>query len=214
MNPSLIYDVGGQVGEDTDFYLKKGFKVVTIEANPLLAERPRERFRSNLCDGSLVMVETAIAEKAGELDFYVNESLSIWGTIRPAWADRNARGGDPSRPIKVRATSFSEVLSRYGVPYYLKVDIEGADLLCLEALIDRADRPKFVSIESEKRSWQALFYEFEMFKRLGYSRFKIVDQEEVDRQEPPIPLLKDAMWSTDSIAAPAVSSGKNCPENG
>jgi FkbM family methyltransferase len=187
MNPSLIYDVGGHVGEDTDFYLKKGFKVVTIEANPVLAERLRERFWSNLCDGSLVMVETAIAEKAGVLDFYVNESLSIWGTIRPAWADRNARGGDPSRLIKVRATSFSEVLSKYGVPYYLKVDIEGADLLCLEALIDRADRPEFVSIESEKRSWQALLYEFEMFKRLGYSRFKIVDQQRVDRQEPPNP---------------------------
>lgn len=48
MNAQLIYDVGGHLGEDTDFYLKKGFKVVAIEANPGLAERLSERFRSNL----------------------------------------------------------------------------------------------------------------------------------------------------------------------
>ena len=30
------------MGEDTDFYLKKGFNVVAIEANPVLAEKLRE----------------------------------------------------------------------------------------------------------------------------------------------------------------------------
>lgn len=38
MNAQLIYDIGAHLGEDTDFYLKKGFKVVAIEANPFLAE--------------------------------------------------------------------------------------------------------------------------------------------------------------------------------
>jgi FkbM family methyltransferase len=187
MDAQLIYDVGAHLGEDTHFYLKKGFKVVAIEANPVLAEKLRERFRSNLADGSLVVVNAAIAENAGEVGFYVNQSLSVWGTIRPAWGERNAFGGSPSKLIKVKAIIFPEVLSKHGVPYYLKIDIEGADVLCLEGLIEKPDRPKFVSIESEKRSWHALLYEFEMFKRLGYSRFKIVDQEHIDWQKPPNP---------------------------
>ena len=90
MDPQLICDVGAHLGEDTDFYLKKGLKVVAIEANPVLAEKLRERLRSNLAGGSLVVLNAAIAENAGELDFYVNQSLSVWGTIRPAWAERNA----------------------------------------------------------------------------------------------------------------------------
>jgi len=184
MNAQLIYDVGAHLGEDVDFYLRKGFKVVAIEANPVLAERLRERFRSNLSDGSLSMVDAAIAEKAGEVDFYVNQSNSVWGTIRPEWAERNAILGAPSRLVRVKAITFPEVLSKHGVPYYLKIDIEGADVLCLACLIGKPDRPKFVSIESEKRSWNALLHEFETFKVLGYSRFKIVDQRQIDRQKP------------------------------
>jgi FkbM family methyltransferase len=188
MNSHLIYDVGGHMGEDTDFYLRKGFKVVAIEANPVLAERLKDRFKTNLSDGSLVLIDAAIAENTGEVDFYVNQSLSVWGTIRPAWAERNAAvEGSLSKLIKVKATSFPEVLSKHGVPYYLKIDIEGADLLCLEGLIEKPDKPKFVSIESEKRSWHALLHEFEMFNKLGYSRFKIVDQAHIDLQKPPNP---------------------------
>ena len=29
-DPTLIYDVGAHRGEDTEFYLKKGFRVVAI----------------------------------------------------------------------------------------------------------------------------------------------------------------------------------------
>jgi FkbM family methyltransferase len=187
MNAQLIYDLGAHLGEDTDFYLKKGFKTVAIEADPVLAERLRERFRSNLSDGSLVVIEAAIAENAGEVGFYVNQSNSVWGTIRPTWAERNASEGSPSKLIKVKAISFPEVLREHGVPYYLKIDIEGADVLCLEGLMGTPDKPKFVSIESEKRLWQALLYEFEIFNSLGYSKFKIINQEHTKRQKPPNP---------------------------
>ena len=184
MNSLLIYDVGAHLGEDTDFYLRKGFKVVAIEANPFLAERLRERFRLNLSGGSLSLVDAAIAETAGEVDFFVNESQSIWGTIRPEWAERNAlAGGAPSKPVRVKAITFPEVLRQHGTPYYLKIDIEGADVLCLEALLKEPDRPKFISIESDKRSWRNLLYEFELFEGLGYSRFKIVDQKKIEQQK-------------------------------
>jgi len=39
----LIYDVGVHQGEDTDFYLKKGFRVVGIEANAALCKSVGER---------------------------------------------------------------------------------------------------------------------------------------------------------------------------
>lgn len=39
MNNSLIIDVGMHTGRDTEFYLKKGFNVVAIEANPELVKK-------------------------------------------------------------------------------------------------------------------------------------------------------------------------------
>jgi hypothetical protein len=38
-NPNLIYDVGMHTGQDTEFYLAKGFNVIAIEANPLLMQK-------------------------------------------------------------------------------------------------------------------------------------------------------------------------------
>src|SRR5258705_4089288 len=42
--PQLIYDVGAHEGQDTAFYLKKGFKVVAIEASPQLSAKLSEKF--------------------------------------------------------------------------------------------------------------------------------------------------------------------------
>ncbi|MGA7340436.1 MAG: FkbM family methyltransferase [Terracidiphilus sp.] len=186
INPRLIYDVGAHLGEDTEFYLKKGFRVVAIEANPFLAEKLREKFRSDIADSSLIVVSSAIAQRAGEVGFYVSER-SEWRTVQPEFAERNTCMGTPSNLIDVNAIRFRDVLSEHGIPYYLKIDIKGTDLLCLESLFEMSGRPGYISIESEKQSWQALLHEFELFKKLGYTKFKIVDQEKVYRQKVPKP---------------------------
>ena len=40
----LIYDVGMHQGEDTDYYLKKGFRVIAFEAEPNLVASCQKRF--------------------------------------------------------------------------------------------------------------------------------------------------------------------------
>jgi FkbM family methyltransferase len=186
VNPRLIYDVGAHIGEDTEFYLKKGFRVIAIEANPILVEKLKAKFRPNIADGSLILIDCAIAKTAGEVAFYVNPRTE-WSTSQPAFAERNAHMGSPSEQISVNALRFQDVLAEHGIPYYLKIDVEGADVLCLEGLLKFSDRPRYVSMESDKRSWRALVQEFELFERLGYTKFKIVDQEQVYRVKVPRP---------------------------
>nr|MBS9781973.1 hypothetical protein [Gammaproteobacteria bacterium] len=43
-NKNLIYDVGMCQGEDTAFYLKKGFTVIAFEANPELITQAKIKF--------------------------------------------------------------------------------------------------------------------------------------------------------------------------
>src|SRR5215470_745629 len=94
-NPNLIFDVGLHRGEDTDFYLKKGFDVVAIEANPELVAQCKIRFQDAMARGRLRIIEGAIAPPAiGEkVAFYRNSRNSVWGTIEEAWAERNAKLG-------------------------------------------------------------------------------------------------------------------------
>ena len=69
----LIYDVGMHNGADTDFYLRKGFDVVAIEANPDHVARARERFAADIAEGRLVIHDVALTETAGEVSFFVHE---------------------------------------------------------------------------------------------------------------------------------------------
>lgn len=177
----LIFDVGAHKGEDTDYYLKKGFKVIAVEANPALAQGLRDRFPAAVASGQLVVEQTAIAEQAGTITFYVNER-SVWGTIRPSWAERNEKMGAGNTTVTVPAATFESLLRRHGVPHYLKIDIEGADMLCVTGLAALPERPAFVSIESNKTSWRDLVSEFDELGKLGYTRFKVVNQAWVPAQ--------------------------------
>lgn len=179
----LIYDIGFHQGEDTEFYLKKGFRVVAVEANPALAQAGRENFSKHISDGRLTIVNVAVADKSGTLDFHVNQDRSIWGTLFPEWAERNELLGTKSEIIKVDAIPMADLLAEYGIPHYMKVDIEGADLIALNGLKAVKERPTFVSIESCKDSFRSLRHEFRVFQELGYDRFKVVPQRWICKKQ-------------------------------
>ena len=184
---NLIYDVGMHKGEDSEFYLKKGFRVVAIEAATPLAQAASKRFQEYIGCGQLVVLNVAIAEKDGPLTFFENPGVSVWGTTDSQWAERNRKMGQSSVETTVQGMNFANILSKYGIPYYLKVDIEGADTLCLEGLKSLRVKPKHVSIESTKTSWKSLTGEFALFKELGYTRFKAIPQHTVASRVCPYP---------------------------
>jgi len=62
------------------------------------------------------------------------------------------------------------------MPYYLKIDIEGADLLCLKSLENFEEISKYVSIEAGLNSFEETFSELSLLWNLGYRKFKIVNQ--------------------------------------
>jgi len=175
----LIFDVGMHRGEDTDFYLKKGFRVIGFEAEPTLVAHCRTRFADEIRAGRLTIIEGAVvdgAHKRGTVKFYRNNAKDGWGTVQDDWVKRNESLGASSHTIEVKAIDFAEYLRRYGIPHYLKIDIEGSDILCLKALLGFEQKPNYVSIESEKISFSKLKEEFRLLEELGYRSFKIVQQ--------------------------------------
>lgn len=177
----LIIDVGMHDGGDTAFYLAKGFDVVAIEANPVLAAAAEQRFASEIARGRLRIVSVAIAETKGTMPLAVAEDASIWSSLSPDFVRRNEKHGDATyHHIDVPTVPFEEILDEVGVPYYLKADIEGLDMLCVRALRRFDERPDFVSIESNVSALHApferVFDELAQLWALGYRSFKYVNQ--------------------------------------
>jgi FkbM family methyltransferase len=175
----LVFDLGMHKGEDTDFYLAKGFRVVAFEADPDLLEHCQERFSAQLESGQLEIVAGAIVDNPVEnstITFYKNPNVTVWGTIDPAWKDRNERAGWESEQITVPTVNFSKCIEKFGMPYYIKIDIEGADIPSLKKLGDFEQKPDYVSIESSKLSLRDIDAELDILQGLGYDGFKAVQQ--------------------------------------
>jgi FkbM family methyltransferase len=176
----LIYDIGLHHGQDTDFYLKKGFRVVGFEAEPANIAFCRRRFEREIADGRLTIVEGAITDvkaNGGGVRFFRNEDHSLWGSTSESWALRNSVMGTTSEVIRVPAVDLGAAMREHGVPHYLKADIVGSETVCLRALMQVKNRPDHISIRSEKLVFNKLEQEFDLLESLGYSRFKAVKQD-------------------------------------
>ncbi len=177
MQGDLIYDVGMHIGQDTEFFLKKGFRVVAVEANPRLAEQARRRYRRSIAKGRLVVLNCGIASDRGTLPFYVNRDHSEWSSFDEHLGKE--RGAYDILPIET--VPLRDVLVEHGVPYYLKIDIEGHDQIALKDLASVRERPVYVSVESGTVPMLQFLVE------LGYTSFKFINQAEVPKMTCPQP---------------------------
>ena len=185
----LIYDVGMHNGDDSLFYLLKGFRVVAVEADPQLCEAARDRLRPFVENGQLTIVNGAIVHEAGPVTFH-RSSTPGWGTVVEDWHRYNVDHGVAAEPVVVDGTTLADLIDLHGQPFYLKVDIEGMDRMALESLAATPARPRYLSIESSfdrSLTTASIKSEFDTLVGLGYDRFKIVDQDKVPEQVPPSP---------------------------
>ncbi|QYU67054.1 FkbM family methyltransferase [Leptolyngbya sp. 15MV] len=172
----LIFDVGLHRGEDTAFYLALGYRVVAFEANPALIAACRARFASELAQGRLTIVEGAVAaDGASEAVRFFAAAKSEWGTMNEDLLREGLRAGVAVEEIAVPRIGMAACFERFGVPHYMKIDIEGNDHVAIEALRGVVDRPDYVSFEwpsTAERMAQTL----RTLTELGYQSFAFVQQ--------------------------------------
>lgn len=168
VNRDLIFDLGLHKGLDAKNYLAKGFKVVGLEAVPALCQSARDENAQAISAGRFTVVQRALWKKGGEkVRFFVNTEHDDWGSL-----DRGAaeKGVSCSHPIEVETITLRELFSTYGLPYYLKCDLEGGDAILAEQLLECGQRPHFLSIEATSAD------DLAMIRACGYTKFQIVNQ--------------------------------------
>jgi FkbM family methyltransferase len=173
----LIYDVGLFDGSDTAYYLFRGYNVVAVDANPSMIDRAKSRFASEIATKRLTLLNLGISNAPGTATF--------WISAQPEWSSFNrsiaSRNGTSHAPVCVPVVPFCHILQEHGIPHYLKIDIEGHDQLCIDALRGK-EIPKYISVEAECGGDSAPLSDDEalsmlqLLRDVGYSRFKLVNQ--------------------------------------
>src|SRR4051794_39311561 len=142
--PELVFDVGPHEGQDTAYFLRRGSRVVAVDADVRMVEHLRRTFAHETDDGRLVVVNAAVADRDDDvLPFHLSKN-SWWNSASRDIADR---ADMVDRTVEVQSITLARLIERHGVPHYCKIDIEGLDAMAVLSLGERA--PEFISVETE-----------------------------------------------------------------
>ena len=124
---SLCFDVGANIGQKTEIFLKLGASVVAFEPQPDCMRELKARC-GNFHD-RLHTCQSALGEKSGEvLLLYLQHESSLLASLRNDWE------GTSKDSIRVSTTTLNHAIAKYGKPNYCKIDVEGYELNVLQGL--------------------------------------------------------------------------------
>src|SRR5262245_65693317 len=167
---SLVYDVGMFNGDDTAYYLEKGFRVVGVEANPNLIPRLKERFSAEIEPSRLVIENVAVAEVEGEVELFIAGDDKPQSSLTRCVLDLH---NVPVTSIRVRSVTLSSLIQRHGAPVFMKIDVENSDLIVLRDLATHGIKPPEISIEAHSTDVIVQLY------NMGYSRYRFINGKTV-----------------------------------
>lgn len=167
VNEKLIIDIGMSEGNDTAYYLRKGFSVIGVEADPNATELLEQRFELEIKSGHLRLMHRAASAASGEI-------VAFWRNVSEQSHSKLAQRDSPPpagfEKVEVTTVGWSELQQIAGIPHYLKIDIEGGEQLFLSSMERSSGRPNFISVECQSPQ------PIEMLYALGYKSFRLINQ--------------------------------------
>ena len=133
---SLVFDIGANVGEYSRICLCLGAKVVAVEPTPELAAQLRKK-------RGLIVEARAVGEKPGIIPLTISDQSHL-NSLNPNWAQETAAGPIHTRTVDVEVTTLDALISKYGMPEFVKIDVEGYELQVLRGM---SRTPRYLSFE-------------------------------------------------------------------
>ena len=169
MTDDLIYDLGFHNGDDTGFTLPKVSGWWRLKLPPDWLKQGLRRYCTDVKNGRLILLNKAISETSGKVDFFVHPTKPEWSSCLLSMAESD---GSSSVRVSVDSTNLHELFHEYGVPHYLKVDVEGCDLFVAKQLSEGKLKPKFVL----KRLAEITPVYSPIYMYQGTLRFQLINQ--------------------------------------
>jgi FkbM family methyltransferase len=129
----LIFDIGAHTGSKTATFLRLGARVVAVEpdeVNQVILEEQFLRYR--LARRPVAIVRKAVSDGNAVETMWVDEPGSAMNTLSPKWVE--TLRGDAARfghrlefahRKEVETTTLEQLIVTYGLPFFVKIDVEG-----------------------------------------------------------------------------------------
>jgi FkbM family methyltransferase len=166
----LVFDIGAHVGDRVASFRRLGARVVAVEPQPAIAKMLK------LLHGrsAEVSIETkALGRSTGTISMMINIDNPTVSSASPAFvrAAHDAPGWEGQRWIKsvaVPVTTLDVLIDKYGVPAFIKIDVEGFEE---EVLAGLTRAVKALSFEFTTMQRDVALACIERCIAIGYARF-------------------------------------------
>ncbi|OGZ71029.1 MAG: hypothetical protein A2904_01465 [Candidatus Staskawiczbacteria bacterium RIFCSPLOWO2_01_FULL_33_9] len=143
----LCFDVGANIGNKTNIFLKLGAKVIAIEPQKLAYQKIEQLYGDNK---NLSIVNKGLAENNGFLEISIGEDYSVLATMSEKWKKEGGvlKNYTWSKTEKVPVVTLDNLISQYGLPQFCKIDVEGFEEQVLKGLTQPIP---YISFEFHKK---------------------------------------------------------------
>jgi len=138
----LIFDVGANQGSKSTVFLNLGARVVAVEPDEANQAILKEMFLTfRLTKKQLVIVGKALSDRSAVETMWIDEPGSAKNTLSRKWVD--ALRSDERRfghsltfgqRKEIETTTLDRLFADFGVPFFIKIDVEGFELSVLKGL--------------------------------------------------------------------------------
>ena len=161
----LLFDVGAHIGDKSQQFLNKKLRVIMIEPLPKCVEELKSKFKDYK---NIEILQKALGKKKGNTSLMINSKVPTLSTMSDHWKKGRFSNQIWDTKILVEMTTLDELIKTYGLPSYIKIDVEGYELDVLMGLTQKAGIISFeFTSEFLDHSINCLNY----LQKIGYEEF-------------------------------------------
>lgn len=137
----LVFDIGANLGNRVSPLLKIGAKVVAVEPQEKCQEYLRMKYGKKI-----KLVSMGVGAEEEIKDFFISNAHTI-SSFSEDWIEsvkeNRFKEYTWAKPIKKQITTLDKLIERYGLPKFIKIDVEGYELEVLKGLTTAIDMISF-----------------------------------------------------------------------
>jgi FkbM family methyltransferase len=146
---NLVFDIGANEGFLAAIFRDTCFKVVAVEPAKRNIAILKQRFRN---DSNVIIIEAAVSDKEGEINFYESKTNAAFGTASQKWKEQGVSLHPHlsyEQASAVKTITLDQLIKNYGQPSFIKVDVEGHEEFAIKGLSQKLPLISFEAILPE-----------------------------------------------------------------